>query len=225
MENLNELIEKHGRWSNLKLQITSISYEIDAGMLEKAIGASKSLLETICKTILDNEQEPYGTGDNVNKLAKKTMKKLDLEQADGMIKFSNSLVSSMQFLGELRNCLDSQSHGRSLSGELPKIDPISAHFLVQSTELIACLLINLYEQKKSLTISSGNENLDNLQELDGLQEFERLQEFNTYLDSNFGDIQVLDITYLISKVLFLVDREAYNNAYSDYLQLINEETN
>jgi hypothetical protein len=129
MEKLNELIEKHRRWSGLELQITSISYEIDAGMLDKAIGASKSLLETICKTILDNEEEPYGTGDNVNKLAKKTMGKLDLEQTAGMIKFSNSLVSSMQFLGELRNALDGQSHGRSLSVESPKIDPISAHFL------------------------------------------------------------------------------------------------
>jgi hypothetical protein len=86
-------------------------------------------------------------------------------------------------------------------------------------------LINLYEQKKSLVTSSEKENSDHLQEFDELQEFERLQEFNDYLDSNFGDIQIFDIPYQTSKVLFLVDYDSYKNAYSDYLELINEKTN
>jgi len=210
----------------VELRITSISYEVDAGMLEKAIGASKSLLETICKTILDYEGEPYGATDNINKLAKKTMKKLELEQPDGMSKFSNSLVSSMQFLGELRNALDSQSHGRSLNVSSPKIDPISAHFLVQSTELIACFLINFYEQKRPLSISISLEekDIDVSAEFTNFEEFEKLQEFNEYLDSAFGDIQVFGIPYPTSKVLFLIDRDAYKNAYSDYLELSNEKT-
>jgi len=225
MEKLNELIEKHRTWSNLKLQITSISYEVDAGMLEKAIGASKSLLETICKTILDSEGELYTPNDNINKLAKKTMQKLGLEQSGAINKFSNSLVSSMQFLGELRNDVDSQSHGRSLNASPPKIDPISTHFLVQSTELIGCFLISFYEQKKSISISLEEKTSpDILTEFDNLEEFEKLQEFNEYLDSAFGDIKLFDIPYPTSKVLFLVDRDAYKNAYSDYLELSNEKT-
>lgn len=224
MEKLNELIEKHRTWSDLKLQITSISYEVDAGMLEKAIGASKSLLESICRTILDREREAYLKTDNINKLAKKTMNKLGLEQNGGINKFSNSLVSSMQFLGELRNDLDTQSHGRSLNVSPPKIDPISAHFLVQSTELIACFLISFYEEKNSISISLEEKNPEILTEFDNLEDFDKLPEFNEYLDSAYDDIKLFDIPYPMSKVLFFVDRDAYKNAYNDYLELSHEKT-
>ena len=48
----------------------------------ESIGKAKELIESCCKTILDEEQEVYLKADDVGKLVKKTMKILEIDKED-----------------------------------------------------------------------------------------------------------------------------------------------
>lgn len=144
MDKLEKLINNYSRWTDLLDYIPRIEYQISHD-LTAAIGSTKSLVESICKTILDHEKEGYNNDDNINKLVKKTIKSLKTENPDLISLFGNNLVSSMQNLGEIRNKIDESSHGKSLLDKTQKIDLITASFLINSVETISCFLIEFYE--------------------------------------------------------------------------------
>lgn len=212
MEKLQALIQQYGRWSKLEESIGRIYYRIDAGLLDEAIGASKSLLETVCKTILDWEKIPYNEKkDDINDLAKKTVRQFNFEQTKIMVEFTNNLTSAIKSVGALRNSFDSHAHGKSLSTQPPKIDSITVSFLVCSTEVFACFLIEAYERQNP-RISEPQQIL-----------FEDCPDFNDHLDNTYGLVHVINIPYPTSEVLFAIDQAAYKDAYNDYLGISNEQ--
>ena len=212
MDRLKEIVNNYSRWINLSTQITRIEYQINDD-LTSAIGSTKSLLESICKTILDHETKEYDKNDNVNKLIKRTIQALRIENPDQISLFGNSLVTSIQNLGELRNRIDESSHGKSLLDKNKKIDSITASFLINSSETIACFLIEFYEIEHP---RKKGENEFNFQEM---------KEFNDYLDDQHGNVEIAKIPYSTSEALFAVDITAYKDEHRKYLEVVNEQAN
>ncbi len=212
MERLKELINNYGRWKNLSPYIIRIEYQI-SNDLTSAIGCTKSLLESICKTILDHEKVEYLQTDNINKLAKKTIQSLKIEKFDKISLFGNALVTSIHNIGELRNEMDESSHGKSLLDKTQKLDLITASFLINSAETIACFLIEFYE------IEHPRKKVE-----DELS-FKELQEFNDYIDKEHGYVEIAKIPYATSEALFATDRTAYKDQYRKYLKVVNDQTN
>lgn len=86
-----------------------------------AVGASKELVETICKKILDDYGEPYKPAEQLPDLYKKVQKvlRLNVEAVPGDKKGSEAavgvlraLIQTIQNIGALRNAIGS-GHGRS----------------------------------------------------------------------------------------------------------------
>jgi hypothetical protein len=210
MQRLKELAEKYSKWSNLKIQIARIELQIDNDW-NAAIGSSKSLLESICKTILDSEGEKYTDKDNINRLAKKTIRSLGINDPKS-IEFGNAIITAIRGLSSIRNNMDDSSHGKSLILGQQNIDEITASFLIHSTEAISCFLIDFYEANKSY--SSKKE-----------VKYEELEEFNNYLNNEYGCVDIARISCSTSEALFAVDKAAYDYEYRSYLEVVNEQIN
>ena len=214
MDRLEELIKNYGRWGDLSMYTRRIKYQINLNDITSAIGSTKALLESICKTILDHENSVYDRNDNINKLVKKTIHSLKIENPDQISLFGNSLVTSIQNLGELRNKIDESSHGKSLLDKAQKFDLITASFLINSAETIACFLIEFYEIEHPR--KKGEEDKFS---------FEDKKDFNDYIDSEHGYVAIAKIPYPTSEALFAIDRTAYQDEYRKYLEVANEQTN
>jgi Abortive infection C-terminus len=211
MQRLKELAGKYSKWSGLDTQIKRIEYQLESD-LAAAIGTAKSLLESVCKTILDSEKEAYTNYDNINKLSKNTIKALGVENPNSVSQFGNAIVTAIHNLSEIRNKIDDSSHGKSLVTQQQSIDEITASFLIHSTESIACFLISFYETK----------NLRNNADEIKYEDFDR---FNNYLDDEHGDVYIAKVPYLTSEALFAIDRTAYNDEYQKYLGELDEQAN
>lgn len=86
-----------------------------------AIGSSKELVESVCKTILDDYGEDYPRGDDVPDLYKRVQKVLklnteavpdDTRASASAVKTLRALVTTIHSLAELRNAIGS-GHGRT----------------------------------------------------------------------------------------------------------------
>jgi hypothetical protein len=204
MDRLRQIITQYSRWKGLE----EYCIRIDGYMhtdFPIAVENSKALLESICKTILHEKQVEIDTNDSMQKLMKKAVGVFDAEHSAQLKQIGTSLVNLSKNLAEVRNSVARVSHGQHLDalGE-EVLDAITGAFLVNSTESIACFLIEFYEQvfprKKS----------------EPVLRLEDHQAFNDYLDEEaFEPVQVmraggeLAYEYNASEVLFSVEPRAY----------------
>lgn len=211
MERLRQLIDQYSRWQGLEEYCVRID-----GYLKKdfsiAVENTKALLESVCKTILQEREAEYGVNDSVQQLMTKTVGVFDSEHSEQLKQISRSLVNIAKNLAEVRNSVAKVSHGQhvdALGDEA--LDAMSAAFLASSTESIACFLIEFYEQvfprktpERALRIEDH-------------------QDFNGYLDEEaFEPVQVLRqggelaYEYNASEVLFSVEPLAYQTELTAY---------
>jgi len=210
MDRLKELIQEQSRWKDLEIYPTRIEAFLDNDFIS-AIENGKALIETICKTILDEQKEIYNKNETINKLVSKTLITLGIFAKGQISKFGSGIVTALQNLGELRNKIGDTSHGKSLYEiRKNKIEALSAGFLINSVELIACFLIEYYE----FEFPTQKEKKE--------RKYDDFQTFNEYLDEAYGNIQVADYSYLTSEVLFVVDETAYEFEFQKYLSQPND---
>lgn len=206
---LQELVERHRRWHSLERFINRIELVYDSD-LDSAISNANSLIETILKTILFERVEEYKKDESklknigINKLVSQTLKNINLVRCEKHSRFISGMITSMQNLGEIRNSL---SHGKNLhSLKDEKTEGLSAFFLMNSVETIACFLIEFYEVEYPLK-SKGKEIK---------YEDEDYQDFNDWLDDEHGTVMVAGTPIMTSIALF-GDLIAYQDKYQQYL--------
>ena len=214
MERLRQLIAQYSRWKGLEEYCIRIDGYLTSD-LSIAVENSKALLESVCKTILHEKAVEVGGNDSMQKLMKKTVGVFDSEHSEQLKQIGNSLVNISKNLAEVRNTVAKVSHGQhvdSLGQDV--LDAMSATFLVNSTESVACFLIEFYERvfprKKP----------------EPALLLEDHQEFNDYLDEEaFEPVQVLRqggelaYEYSASEVLFSVEPRAYLTELNAYREL------
>lgn len=116
-----------------------------------AIGASKELIETTCKTILDELYEPYSGNEDVISLVKLTLKHLkllpeDIPEASKGSEIIRKLLKNLAYVAhamtELRN-LYGTGHGKS--GKAKGVQPRHARMAVSATGALVTFLIETHE--------------------------------------------------------------------------------
>ena len=142
-------------------QVTRMEGAVDAEP-ELAIGTAKEFVESICKTILDERQEPYGKNDDIPSLVRKTTKVLKLlpediaataQSADTIKRMLMNLATLVQGSAELRNAYGT-GHGRS-KAQVGQLTPRHARLAVGSATTLGVFLYETHEARATATPTNG----------------------------------------------------------------------
>ena len=197
------------------LAINSAYADRESGLI---VGQCKSLVEGLCKSILDESNVPADADINLSKLAKKAVQELAKNSAEWkeqktneafkklINSFSLTLENAMSAIGTLRNEYCPLAHGRS-SQHIP-LDFVYAEFVAQQTDAILLFFLKLLDHSNSLQPEpvSYHEN----------------SEFNDYVNDQHGRLDIFEDTYLASEILFQMNKNKYQVAVKEYKESLEE---
>jgi len=148
--------------AHISQQITRMEGAVDTDP-ELAIGTSKELIESICKTILDERHVAYAKKDDLLVLIRKTTKTLQLtpEDIDGTARSAATIKRMLMNLGtlaqgsaELRNAYGT-GHGKSKSQGRQTLKPRHARLAVGVAATLAVFLYETHEDRDQQHAGSG----------------------------------------------------------------------
>ncbi|MGO9447061.1 MAG: abortive infection family protein [Solirubrobacteraceae bacterium] len=120
-----------------------------SGDPEGAITAARTLLESVCKTILDDLGESYGSGDDLPKLYRVVSKALKLAPADytdeQLRRILGGATTVVEGLGSLRNS-EGDAHGRGRKSYKPS--GRHAGLAVNLAGSVAVFLMQTWEDRR-----------------------------------------------------------------------------
>jgi hypothetical protein len=135
-------------------QVTRMEGAVDTEP-DLAIGTAKEFVESICKTILEEREEPYGKNDDLPALVRKTTKVLQLtpgdvaetaRAADTIKRMLMNLATLVQGSAELRNAHGS-GHGKSASQARYRLTARHARLAVGSAATLGTFLYETHEAR------------------------------------------------------------------------------
>lgn len=176
-----------------------------------AFDLSKTLVESVCKTVLEDIGQPGDPNWDAPKLLKETTNRLALlprnhpdpaKARDSVEKIIRGLLQTIQGLCELRNGYGMASHGRD--GFSARLDLRQATLAAQAADTIVSFLYRIHR--------------DALMQTPGTRVYyEDHADFNEAFDRDNEPIRLGDVELLPSRVLFYGDREAYKAAVNDHI--------
>jgi abortive infection Abi-like protein len=176
-----------------------------------AFDLSKTLVESVCKTVLADIGHTSDPNWDAPKLLKETTKRLALlprshpepaKARDSVEKTIRGLLQTIQGLCELRNGYGMASHGRD--GFSARLDLRQATLAAQAADAIVSFIYRVH--RDALMQSPG-----------ARVYYEDHAAFNEAFDRENEPIRLGDVELLPSRVLFHGDREAYKAALNEYL--------
>ena len=182
-----------------------------ASVPDFAFDLSKTLVESVCKTVLADIGQPADSNWNAPQLLKETTSRLallprghpDPAKARSSVETTiRGLLQTIQGLCELRNGYGMASHGRD--GFSARLDLRQATLAAQAADTIVSFLYRIHR--------------DALMQTPGVRVYyEDHADFNHAFDRDNEPIRLGDVILLPSRVLFYGDREAYKAALNEYL--------
>ena len=176
-----------------------------------AFDLSKTLVESVCKTVLADIGQPADPNWDAPRLLKETTNQLTLlprnhpdpaKARDSVKRTINGLLQTIQGLCELRNGYGMASHGRD--GFTARLGLRQATLAAQAADTIASFLYRIH--RDALAQSPGERVY-----------YEDHADFNDAFDRDNEPVRLGDVELLPSRVLFHGDGEAYKAALNDYL--------
>ena len=192
------------------MQIHAIESALES-VPDFAFDLSKTLVESVCKTVLADIGQPADPNWDAPKLLRETTSRLTLlprghsnaaKARDSIEKTIRGLLQTIQGLCELRNGYGMASHGRD--GFSARLDLRQATLAAQAADTIVSFLYRIHR--------------DALMQLPGARVYyEDHVAFNEAFDRDNETIRLGEVELLPSRVLFHGDREAYKAALNEYL--------
>lgn len=194
-----------------------IEQQIDAieNAMEKvpdfAFDLSKTLIETVCKTVLADIGQSVDPNWDILQLLKETTNRLNLlprnhpevRKARGSVeKTLRGMLQTVQGLCEFRNDYGIASHGRDAF--YARLDLRHATLAAQAADTIVSFLYRIH--RDALIKNPGARIY-----------YEDYAAFNEAFDTENGTIRVSDLGLRPSEVLFKGDPEAYKAALNDHI--------
>ena len=182
-----------------------------------AFDLSKSLIESVCKTILADRGHPVTGTSDLPKLIREVCEVVRLvplrelnqaSQRDSLRKTTQGLITTIQGLCELRRTEGIASHGKDAYSE--PLESIQARFVAGAADAVVNLL---FKAHKSYASENPSRRL----------QYEDSVDFNQYVDENNDPVKIFSLTYPPSEVLFNIDQQAYRDVLADYEQQRQEE--
>lgn len=176
-----------------------------------AFDLSKTLVESVCKTVLADIGQPADPNWDAPKLLKETTNRLALlprnhpdpaKARDSVEKTIRGLLQTIQGLCELRNGYGMASHGRD--GFSARLDLRQATLAAQAADTIVSFLYRIHR--------------DALMQTPGARVYyEDHADFNEAFDGDNEPVRLGEVELLPSRVLFHGDHEAYKAALQEYI--------
>ena len=199
----------------IERQINAIEKSLES-VPDFAFDLSKTLVESVCKTILADIGQPVEKWD-APKLLKETINRLNLlprnhpggaKTKDSVKKTIRGMEQTIQGLCELRNNYGMASHGRDAFSD--RLDLRQATLAAQAADTIVSFLYRIHR--------------DALRQTPGVRvHYEDQPDFNDAFDRNNELIRLGELELLPSQVLYHVDIEAYKAALNDFFSERDEE--
>ncbi|HEY9247340.1 MAG TPA: abortive infection family protein [Candidatus Methanoperedens sp.] len=208
MDRLKEIIEQHSRWQPFAAEYITRIEGYKESNFPLCVENAKSLLESIAKEICKQKSQTCSSKDSTGKILKLAFSSLGYNESPTIQQIGGAIVTIGHQMSTLRNEIGSTSHGKTLE-ELEKrkdvIDKASSDFLLSSTELVCCFLIQLFE----------TDNPRKLEEKDVIR-FDDNTEFNDYWNELFGEFKMAHYSYTASEILYNLDPKAYETELVTY---------
>lgn len=175
-----------------------------------AFDLSKTLIESVCKTVLADIGQPAERNWNALKLLKETTNRLKLlpsnhpdatKARDSVDKTLRGMLQTVQGLCEFRNSYGMASHGRDAFSA--RLGRRQAALAAQAADTIVSFLYRTH--REALRQNPGARIY-----------YEDHGSFNDAFDNDNGTIRVSDLGLRPSEVLFRGDPEAYKAALRDH---------
>lgn len=202
MERLKNVIAQYGRWSELTIYTERIEAHM-ATDFSHAIENAKALLETIGKEVCKSKSIEVEAKASINSVMKKAFTAIGYSSENMVTQISSALATIGQNIGELRNDISPISHGKSLE-ELKernnKVDTLTREFLIDSTVIVAVLLIRAFENENPRIKPAA---------VEAEPLYPEFEAFNDYWDDSFGEFEMGSYSFPASEILFYVDNKAY----------------
>lgn len=194
----------------IEQQINAIENALES-VPDFAFDLSKTLVESVCKTVLADIGQPADPTWDCPRLLRETTNRLSLlprhhpnpaKARESVKRTINGLLQTVQGLCELRNNYGMASHGRD--GFSARLDLRQATLAAQSADTIVSFLYRIHR--------------DALMQTPGARVyFEDHADFNEAFDRDNELIRIGDLELLPSRVLFHADREAYKATLNDFI--------
>lgn len=208
MDKLKATIDKYKRWRDLSIYVERMEAHIETDFSISVTNA-KSLLETIGKEICNQYNVELKSSPSVNSVLKNAFSALGYSNTNLVSQISSSLATIGQEVGNLRNDVSIDAHGKTLD-ELRernnKVDLLTREFLIDSTLVVAVFLIRAFESRNETEIKE-KESLD----------YEESTEFNDFWDDSYGEFEMGDYSFIASEVLYGLDLKAYEMEYKNFI--------
>ena len=176
-----------------------------------AFDLSKTLIESVCKTVLEDIGQPANPNWDAQELLKETTNRLSLlprnhpnpaKTRESVLKTIRGMHQTIQGLCELRNDYGMASHGRDVFSA--RLDLRQATLAAQAADTIVAFLYRVHR--------------DSLRQTPGVRvRYEDQPDFNEAFDSDNELIRLGELALLPSQVLYQVDIEAYRAALNEYI--------
>jgi hypothetical protein len=199
-----------GGISHIEQQIKAIEQAVisNPGL---AFDLAKTLIESICRTILKERSIPYSENDDLPKLFKTVNDSLPLlplsSSSQSNVRKSiaqtlNGLHTTIQGICELRNQCGFASHG---SGEpRPPMEAAQALLTASAADAVVGFLYRMHYQDRQ-----------NIQRAKPFL-YKNFPNFNEWIDEQQEMIRIFDLEFLPSDVLFTMDQEGYRAYLSEF---------
>lgn len=177
------------------------------------MGNCKTILESVGKEICAKNGRELGKKPSVNAVLKNAFSSMGFSNTELVNQISSSLATIAQQIGNLRNEIDPNAHGKTMK-ELKlrndKVDILTREFLIDTVESVSVLLIRTFETQENRTPS---------EKLIDTLDYWEAESFNESWDDSFGEFTMGDYSYPASEVLFNVDKQAYVTEYKTFTEV------
>lgn len=211
MEKLRSTIAEHSGWAALEEFIERIDTFKEADF-SQALENAKALLESVGKHICSQKGIVLSPKSSMNGVLKNSFTALGYTNTSFVAQVSSSLATIGQQMGGLRSAIGITVHGRTMDEireRNNKVDRFTREFLIDSVELVSCLLISAFEH-----------NGDVLRTVDATEEMAAVPDlvFDANWNELFGQFEMGEYVYPAARVFNKVDPSAYLKEREVYYQ-------
>lgn len=179
---------------------------IERAVAEKpglAFDLAKTLVESVCRTVLDERGIAYDKDDGLPALFKNVSKNMPFlppaasgenEVRKSLAKTLGGLHAAVQGICELRNQCGYASHGSG--APRPIMETTQALLAAEAADAIIGFLHRCHLQGRALPLSAR-------------ALYEQCSDFTDYVDETYGPVRIFDAEFLSSEILFKMEPETY----------------
>lgn len=206
----------HGARDAIASGLTHVEQQVNS--IERAVAENpglafdlaKTLIESVCRSVLGERNIAYREDDDLPKLFKATSQHLpflpptaseEAETRESLKRTLGGLSTAIQGICELRNQCGFASHGSGTPR--PQMESVQALLAAEAADTIVGFLYRVHRQDRSAPPSSR-------------ALYDDSQGFNDSVDETHGMIRIYDVEFRPSEVLFQLEPETYRVYLSEF---------